>query len=649
MNPNYVSGIFDSTAGAYNLKVSGGTSYPSSGISLGKTITNGRAAQLLFANDGNLYMDANMTSSNAMNFRYTQNGTGFSNMLTLTQDDMKTDVYASTVNGRVKSSQYVVDASFSDARVGANRGLYIGQNSSGSYFSMNNAGNEGSFKFATTNANGTSNTTNLVMSTNGNIQMPFYNKTTNPDDIESSAVAGFEENGNLVRNYSINKRLRVSETALNTISGNTLGPLVDKVNTIISRINGFKFNGNNITLIGNSTSTPNATPTPTATPIPGNIGYKYAVDFTPNLDVYQITVVVPAVTLTYGGGQSTVYSARTSSNYDILPGYTLVSNWSFESNTTKSVTTGVVFSNDNKTVTGNPTQESYADDGNIISINQSYNYSTGGKYVYSMDWTWGGVEDYDLVGIMFSETMPTGQWTVYLGNSGQPLVSVGITDTGKSLGDNAKNHLVKDYGVGASGNGAITPIQTRTLDLYIDIDNRTMFRLLDGKWDPNTSVQFYTSPSVDNGIDISNLLKPCFFIKVISAQTVSINLDNAPPGFNAITPETTDGSNYNNSAQMISIYPMKIYTGSVYMSFTLSSESYQEVWCGIYDAFGNQSVQASNRYYVTKNGGCKDESDNVYVTDLGTNQSSKRIDLAIDTIENVFWYRIDGGSWSTSL
>jgi hypothetical protein len=176
-----------------------------------------------------------------------------------------------------------------------------------------------------------------------------------------------------------------------------------------------------------------------------------------------------------------------------------------------------------------------------------------------------------------------------------------------------------------------------------------MFRLLDGKWDPNTSVQFYTSPSVDNGIDISNLLKPCFFIKVISAQTVSINLDNAPPGFNAITPETTDGSNYNNSPNFATIYPLEYVSGSVYMSFTLSSQSSQAVWCGIYDASENQPVENSSRYFITNQGACQNENDDFYVNSLGSNQSSKRIDLAIDTIENVFWYRIDGGSWTTSL
>ena len=255
MNPNYVYGIFDQSAGTYNLKVSGGTSYPSSGIYLGKTITSGPAAQLSFGNDGNLYMDANMTLSNAMNFRYTQNGNVFSNMLALSQDDKTSDVYAASVNGRLKSSQYVVDASSGDSRVGSNPGLYIGQNNDGSYFSMNSGGNKSSIKFATTHTNGSTNNTQLVMSTNGMVQMPHYSKTSNPMDSESVAVMGIDTEGNLVRHYSINERLRVTEASINTISDNTSGPLTDKVNAIISRINGFKFNAPNINALTVTTST----------------------------------------------------------------------------------------------------------------------------------------------------------------------------------------------------------------------------------------------------------------------------------------------------------------------------------------------------------------------------------------------------------
>lgn len=255
MNPNYVYGIFDQSAGTYNLKVSGGTSYPSSGIYLGKTITSGPAAQLSFGNDGNLYMDANMTLSNAMNFRYTQNGNVFSNMLALSQDDKTSDVYAASVNGRLKSSQYVVDASSGDSRVGSNPGLYIGQNNDGSYFSMNSGGNKSSIKFATTHTNGSTNNTQLVMSTNGMVQMPHYSKTSNPRDSESVAVMGIDAEGNLVRHYSINERLRVTEASINTISDNTSGPLTDKVNAIISRINGFKFNAPNINALTVTTST----------------------------------------------------------------------------------------------------------------------------------------------------------------------------------------------------------------------------------------------------------------------------------------------------------------------------------------------------------------------------------------------------------
>jgi hypothetical protein len=258
MNPNYVYGIFDQTNGAYNLKVSGGTSYPSSGIYLGKNINNGQAAQLSFREDGNLYLDANMTSSNAVNFRYTQNGSVFSNMLALTNDDNSSNAYAATVNGRVKSSQYIVDASYNDSRVGSSQGLYIGQNSQGSYFSMNNGGNKASITFSTTNTNGTINNTNLAMSSNGIIQMPYYNKTSNSNDRESFAIMGIDETGNLVRHYPVNERLRTVESNINTLNDNNTSGLTTKINAVIDRVNSFKFNGlpiNSLTIVSATVTT----------------------------------------------------------------------------------------------------------------------------------------------------------------------------------------------------------------------------------------------------------------------------------------------------------------------------------------------------------------------------------------------------------
>jgi hypothetical protein len=255
-NMNYVQGVATGTAGnatsQYNLLISGGDDYKqSSGLYLANDIRSNKGAQLMFANNGNTFMDFNAAATNAMNFRYTSNGVSYNNMLQLmTEDASNSTRYVADINGRLKASQYVVDASYNEARtIAGNRGaLYMGQNNSGSYFIMNPNGNTAAFDFKVTNADGTANRTVMTMRGNGQIQTVFYNKTSNSDDSEAVAVAGFDDNGNLVRKYEVNARIRTVETAVSTIASSVGQGLTNKVNEVITRLNSLNFYSNNIKL-----------------------------------------------------------------------------------------------------------------------------------------------------------------------------------------------------------------------------------------------------------------------------------------------------------------------------------------------------------------------------------------------------------------
>ncbi len=255
-NLNYVQGVATGTAGQstsqYNLLIQGGDDYKqSSGLYLANDLHSNKGAQLMFANNGNTYMDFNAAASNAMNFRYTSNGVAYNNMLQLMTEELSNSTrYVADINGRVKASQYVIDASYNEGRtIMPNQGaLYMGQNNAGSYFIMNPNGQTSAFDFKVTNKDGSANRTVMTMRGNGQIQTVFYNKTANSDDSEDVAVAGFDVDGNLVRQYAVNARIRTVETAVSTIASSVGQGLSNKVNEVITRLNSLNFYSNNIKL-----------------------------------------------------------------------------------------------------------------------------------------------------------------------------------------------------------------------------------------------------------------------------------------------------------------------------------------------------------------------------------------------------------------
>jgi len=373
--------------------------------------------------------------------------------------------------------------------------------------------------------------------------------------------------------------------------------------------------------------------------------HKYLVDFT---YVSAPSVLYPAVSVTYGEGHNTVYTARQSSDYPLRPGYELIQNWAFDPSA--GLTSGVVFSNNNKTVTGDPTvagPDLGANDYNVIRTTVGLSTDQyAGKYVFSMDWTWGGEPWYDIVGVVNGAGLDVGVTYAWVG-SGNNIQSVGISDNGFIYADDSLHPAKINSTKGAAS--ALHPGRV-TLDLYIDTVNFTMFRTINGQLDANTPWT-YTVPAEEDGIDISDLAQPCFFVRS-DGDAWTVNTDNAPSGFQVNIPNAAQGS-YTTATTEDTVIPMTYTAGTVYVSFTRNGNSTLDMLCGVYD--GGEGYQSGNRLnvldqtyvYVTRFGGCKHEDETVFVAD-GSTAVSDRIDLAVDTVNKLFWYRIAGGNWNSS-
>ncbi len=259
---NYVQGGFNTTENSYNLLVSGApTGYATSSIFLGAdTTTVGNGARFMFNNasqNANIDLRGPDISKN-ITFRYTTNGTAMSNMLTLANDIAMNDTtrHAATVGGRVNASSFYVNGNLSDTRAPSAVGMYMGLNGTTvAQFNVNKgASGSGGFSFNTYYENGVLQHNNMNVRANGQIQTVFYNATTSAADSEAVAIAGFDSNGNLVRNFAANQRFRLAESRLGAIECNLqnyIGPVPFKINEIISRLNGLNFfssNINNITI-----------------------------------------------------------------------------------------------------------------------------------------------------------------------------------------------------------------------------------------------------------------------------------------------------------------------------------------------------------------------------------------------------------------
>lgn len=256
----YTEGVKDSTNSAYNFLVSGKGDYNNSGLMIKGDTTTAKGTHIYQDANDNAYFDLRSTAGGAKNIamRLQNHSDGsLANLLVLTDDDKSsTSTYGAQVGGRVKASQFYVGEA--DTRAHSSQGVYVGQDASSvAYFNINKGTGTGGFKFGTYGADGTLAQSNLELAADGSVKIDKYKATTNAQDSEANAIASFDANGNLVRNYQQNQRLRSIEERVTDLETETTQTVPAKVNQIIGRINGLKFFSNDIeALVINAPPTP---------------------------------------------------------------------------------------------------------------------------------------------------------------------------------------------------------------------------------------------------------------------------------------------------------------------------------------------------------------------------------------------------------
>ena len=192
------------------------------------------------------------------------NTASVSNLLVLNKDTGNfTMVYGATVSGRMKASQYYVNKP--DTRTPISAGIYLGQdNSTVAYFKINMGTGSGGFNFLTLDQNGLNPTTNLSLKPSGVAQIPYYSQTTNAQDTESTAMAMWDMQGNLIRGYNNNQRIRSVESAVSSIESSVVATVPIKVNEVIQRLNTLKIWNTKIADLTMNLPPPQFTPVPVA-------------------------------------------------------------------------------------------------------------------------------------------------------------------------------------------------------------------------------------------------------------------------------------------------------------------------------------------------------------------------------------------------
>jgi len=270
---NYISGTPNGTAGQsgsyYNLLITGGTDYTSSsGIMVKNDVTSasvGKPGTRIFQDsDDNAFLDFRTTAvdgSKSLTFRIKDDlnpANPAVNMLNLTKDDLSsTSVYAANIAGRVKASQFALQQT--DTRAPNAAGMYISKDTNNLAYFKTHPGSSGTggFKFQTTDVNGINPTTNLTLNSVGTVTAPYYQSTGNTDDSETNAIAAFGADGTLVRDYSQNKKIRDLQSNLNRSISQSTQQLANKINELVTRMNGFRIYNNPI--ISLPVGTPNST------------------------------------------------------------------------------------------------------------------------------------------------------------------------------------------------------------------------------------------------------------------------------------------------------------------------------------------------------------------------------------------------------
>lgn len=237
---NYVNGLTDTNSLSYNLLVSGGDDYKSSSGLMIKGDTSKQKGTHLFQDaSDNAFLDLRASAAdNAISFRIQDNTLGnVYTSLSLKQDDMTDpDRYGASVGGRIKASAFFTEEV--DDRTPSNPGVYVGQDSDRvGTFKINPGTGTGGFEFSTYADAGRMKTTNLILNPDGTVQAPYYQQSNNLNDTETYAVASFDADGKLVRDYDKNALFRAVNGRIVMLSKNE-ADVTFKINEIIDKING---------------------------------------------------------------------------------------------------------------------------------------------------------------------------------------------------------------------------------------------------------------------------------------------------------------------------------------------------------------------------------------------------------------------------
>ena len=251
----YAEGLTNDSALTYNFLVSGKSNYTnSSGLMIKGDTGSAKGTRIAQDASDNAFFDLRTTKGGVKNISMRllddANGGAASNLLVLTDDDKSlTSVFGANVTGRVKASQLHVGEA--DTRVPVAAGVYVGHDASTTaYLKVNKgASGTGGFNFATHADDGSVAQVNLELLADGYVKAVKYSSTADTLDTEANAIAAFDSQGKLVRNFQQNARFRSAESRLDSIESDTLLTTPIKVNEIVRRINSLKFFSTDIPLL----------------------------------------------------------------------------------------------------------------------------------------------------------------------------------------------------------------------------------------------------------------------------------------------------------------------------------------------------------------------------------------------------------------
>jgi hypothetical protein len=247
MYSTYLSGI--GSNGSFNLLVSGGADYASSGVLLKNDITasgsgnRGLGIRHSSSDETSIDLRTQANSGKTFTFRLQDDSTpqNYSNLLTVSDDNLSsTSRYGVQVGGRLKASQF--STSTADTRDPVSPGLYLGHDlGNKAYLKINRGTGLGGFKFQTYDSVGNLYKSHLELSEYGYVKMPQYADTNDTLDIEPTAIAAFDATGKLVRKYQYNARLRSIEERLAASEEDAYTNTPNFINTVIRRLNSLEF------------------------------------------------------------------------------------------------------------------------------------------------------------------------------------------------------------------------------------------------------------------------------------------------------------------------------------------------------------------------------------------------------------------------